>query len=46
MVVGPVFALINKHNTQNSNPKGLLAQIALLFKLVNSFDVKLEQEDG
>ena len=28
---------MKRHNAANQNPKGLMAQLALLYKLVNSF---------
>ena len=35
-----VLEQIRKHNQQNLNHKGLLAQLALLYKLVNTFKIQ------
>lgn len=40
-----VFDLIRRHN-QGQSHKGLLAQLALLFKLVSSFKVHSEEQAG
>lgn len=45
LVAQAVFEQIRRHNQQNQNPKGLMAQLALLYKLVNSFSVAAGSQD-
>ena len=41
-----VLDLLSKHNQSGQNHKGLHAQLALLYKMVNSFPVHSEQTDS
>lgn len=41
-----VYELVRKHYVNNQNHKGLMAQLALLYKLINSFKVYPEDVDG
>ncbi len=45
LVAKAVFEQIKKHNQQCQNHKGLLAQLALLYKLVNSFKVEARNHE-
>jgi hypothetical protein len=38
--VAAVLQQLKSHNALNQNPKGLMSQLAMLYKLVNSFNVQ------
>ena len=47
MVSAAILERVEEHHAQKPpNPKGLLAQLALLFKMINSFGIEVPQESA